>query len=117
MNDCNLKYGYQEYTVHRIFFIDSEKDSAPHDSNVEQMEDDKPILTCTKRTRRTRNTHHVVHSDDEESENQDSEEKDESISVGDKESKKKGIQKDIHGQADKLSVMKTIKQEPEDDEY
>ncbi|XP_044966662.1 uncharacterized protein LOC123426831 [Hordeum vulgare subsp. vulgare] len=116
LNDYNLKYGYQEYTVHRIFFIDSEKDSAPHDSNVEQMEDDKPILTCTKRTRRTRNTHHVVHSDDEETENQDSQEKDESISVGDKESKKKGIQKDIHGQADKLSVMKTIKQEPEDDE-
>ncbi|KAI4966827.1 hypothetical protein ZWY2020_035837 [Hordeum vulgare] len=99
-----------------IFFIDFEKDSASHDSNVEQMEDDKPILTCTKRTRRTRNTHHVVHSDDEESENQDSQEKEESISVGDKESKKKGIQKDIHGQADKLSIMKTIKQEPKDDE-
>ncbi|KAE8787748.1 hypothetical protein D1007_38213 [Hordeum vulgare] len=82
LNDYNLKYGYQEYTIHRIFFIDSEKDSAPHDSNVEQ----------------------------------DSQEKDESISVGDKKSKKKGIQKDIHGQADKLSVMKTIKQEREDDE-
>ena len=60
-----------------------------------QMEDDKPILTDTKKTRRTRNTRHVVHSD-EESENLDSQEKDESISVVDKKSKKKGIQKDSH---------------------
>ncbi|XBJ16022.1 hypothetical protein VPH35_007753 [Triticum aestivum] len=79
------------------------------------MEDDKPILTDTKKTRRTRNTRHVVHSD-EESENLDSQEKDEFISVVDKESKKKGIKKDSHEQADKLSVMKTIKQEPEDGE-
>lgn len=37
LNDYNLKYGYQEYTVHRIFFIDSEKDPSVHHSNVEQM--------------------------------------------------------------------------------
>ncbi|XP_044393045.1 uncharacterized protein [Triticum aestivum] len=115
LNDYNLKYGYQEYTIHRIFFVDSEKDTSVNHSNVEQMEDDKPILIDTKKTRRTRNTRHVVHSD-EESENLDSQEKDEFISVVDKESKKKGIQKDSHEQADKLSVMKTIKQEPEDGE-
>ena len=84
LNDYNLKYGYQEYTVCRIFFIDSEKDPSVHHSNVEQMEDDKPIVTYTKKTR-TRNTHHVVHSD-EEYENQDSQEKDEAISIVDKES-------------------------------
>uniref|UniRef100_A0A453BIC4 Uncharacterized protein n=1 Tax=Aegilops tauschii subsp. strangulata TaxID=200361 RepID=A0A453BIC4_AEGTS len=37
LNDYNFKYGYQDYTVHRIFFIDPEEDSAVQHANVEQL--------------------------------------------------------------------------------
>uniref|UniRef100_M8CY91 Uncharacterized protein n=1 Tax=Aegilops tauschii TaxID=37682 RepID=M8CY91_AEGTA len=72
------KYGYQDYTIHRIFFIDSEEDSSVQHANVEQ---NSVRLTGV-----------------------------------DKGSKKKGIQNDNHEQVNKLSLSKTIKQEPEDDE-
>ncbi|XP_048532768.1 uncharacterized protein LOC125511590 isoform X2 [Triticum urartu] len=142
-NDYNFKYGYQDYTVHRIFFMDSEEDSSVQHVNVEQ--------NTTKGTKKsnTRNTCRVVHSDEESEE--DSQEKDEcklkesspkrkrTISITededsekngtenysktsirltgvDKGSKKKGIQNDNHEQVNKLSLSKTIKQESEDDE-
>uniref|UniRef100_A0A453BID2 Uncharacterized protein n=1 Tax=Aegilops tauschii subsp. strangulata TaxID=200361 RepID=A0A453BID2_AEGTS len=143
LNDYNFKYGYQDYTVHRIFFIDPEEDSAVQHANVEQ--------NPTKGTKkaRTRNTCRVVHSDEESEE--DSQEKDECkfkesslkikstisiiedgdlekdgtlnysktsirLTAVDKGSKKKGIQNDNHEQVKKLSLPKNIKQEPEDDE-
>ncbi|XP_044393049.1 uncharacterized protein [Triticum aestivum] len=79
LNDYNLKYDYQEYTVHRIFFIDSEKDTSVNHSNVEQeqadklsvmkaikqeLEDGEPTINWTKRGRRSSTTH-VVHLDEE----------------------------------------------------
>ena len=37
LNDYNLKYGYQDYTVHRIFFMDPEEDSSVQHVNVEHV--------------------------------------------------------------------------------
>ena len=37
LNDYNFKYGYQDYTVHRIFFMDPEEDSSVQHVNVEHV--------------------------------------------------------------------------------
>ncbi|EMS57445.1 hypothetical protein TRIUR3_19723 [Triticum urartu] len=105
-NDYNFKYGYQDYTVHRIFFMDSEEDSSVQHVNVEQESSPK-----RKRT--------ISITEDEDSEKNGTENYSKTsirLTGVDKGSKKKGIQNDNHEQVNKLSLSKTIKQESEDDE-
>ncbi|KAM3329081.1 hypothetical protein ACQJBY_026257 [Aegilops geniculata] len=106
LNDYNFKYGYQDYTVHRIFFMDSEEDSSVHNVNVEQESSPKRKRTIS-----------ITEDEDSEKDGTKNYSKTSIRLTGvDKGSKKKGIQNDNHEQVNKLSLSKTIKQESEDDE-
>ncbi|KAF6983934.1 hypothetical protein CFC21_002019 [Triticum aestivum] len=105
-NDYNFKYGYQDYTVHRIFFMDSEEDSSVQHVNVEQESSPKRKRTIS-----------ITGDEDSEKDGTENYSKTSIRLTGvDKGSKKKGIQNDNHEQVNKLSLSKTIKQESEDDE-
>ncbi|VAH05642.1 unnamed protein product [Triticum turgidum subsp. durum] len=105
-NDYNFKYGYQDYTLHRIFFMDSEEDSSVQHVNVEHESSPKRKRTIS-----------ITGDEDSEKDGTENYSKTSIRLTGvDKGSKKKGIQNDNHEQVNKLSLSKTIKQESEDDE-